>query len=440
MTVRPELPRARMSVVVVVTSVLALAGLGALEWYAFTRGNALQRDHPEVKLGAGPFVGSWDLRVTALVLPAVAIAAAAVWALPALARRLVPWRAIAATATIAAVFALALAATDGWSAVLKPVTHPTEYWSGVAKAGPAGEYLRTFLARQKFASVHVRGHPPGFVLLLIGLRELSLGAAWVAGALSFLGVAMTVGAVGFTVWRISGAEALQRSLPFLALAPYAVWQGTSADAFFTGVTSAGIALLVAGMTATRTRTMILTGGAGGMVLGWACFLTFGTPTLVPLVVALVCITRRFRWIIPAAIGFAAVFAVFAGYHYWWLDGLDNTRRFYREGTAKFRPAFYFFFANVAVFAIAIGPAALAGITRLRHSRVVAIVAGGLACMLLADASGLSKAETERIWLLYMPWVSVAAGTLATTLWRQRAWLTAQAAAAVGLQILLVSKW
>ncbi|MCU1367333.1 MAG: putative conserved integral rane protein, partial [Ilumatobacteraceae bacterium] len=223
-------------------------------------------------------------------------------------------------------------------------------------------------------------------------------------------------------------------------APYAVWQGTSADAFFSGVIATGIAMLVVAMTTTQRSVEIVSGLGGGVLLGAACFLTFGVPTLAPLVFAIAWRTRRIRWIVPAVVGAGAVVVAFALHHYWWFTGLQHTRMFYAAGTAKFRPAFYFFFANLAVLAIALGPAAIAGLSRLRRNPLAVIVVGALACVLCADASGLSKAETERIWLIYMPWIVVAAGALATTVWRQRVWLGAQAAGAVLVQVMLVSKW
>lgn len=432
---KSSLARARIA-----GSIGALVGLAVLEWYAFTRGDELSRAQPASKLGAGPFVGSWDLRLTALVIPAIAVAIIAIAVLPKAAAQLTPRRAIVLTASVAVVFAVALAASDGWSAIIRPVVDKTEYWAGTAHARPAGNYLRTFLTRQKFYSVHVRGHPPGFTLLLLAIRRLGLGSAWAAAGVSFLGVGSSVGAVGFTVWRISGTEALRRALPFLALAPYAVWQGTSADAFYAGAAATGIALLVAAMTTERPVVEGIAALLGGIVIGATCFLTFGAPTLAPLVLALAWSTRKVRWAAPALIGVAAVVATFTAYDYWWIDGLNNTRAFYAAGTAQFRPAFYFFFANIAVLAIAVGPAAVAGITRLAHNRIAVIVFGALLCVALADVSGLSKAETERIWLLYMPWISVAAATLATTVRRQRAWLGSQALAAVVLQVALVSKW
>ncbi|MCU1368069.1 MAG: integral rane protein, partial [Ilumatobacteraceae bacterium] len=195
-----------------------VGGVGVLEWYAFTRGFRLNDRLPAVKLGAGPFVGTWHFRLTALIIPALAIAIAGVWFLPVIVERWRARHAIVLVSAMAAGFALVLAASDGWSAVIAPVTDTTEYWAGIAKARPAGDYLTTFLARQGGYSVHVRGHPPGFTLLLLLLRWADLGSAWAAAALSFIGVAMAVAAVGFTVWRIGGPEVFRRTLPFLAFA------------------------------------------------------------------------------------------------------------------------------------------------------------------------------------------------------------------------------
>ncbi|MEO6126476.1 MAG: hypothetical protein ABIR32_22475 [Ilumatobacteraceae bacterium] len=422
--------------------VVAVILLAVLERYAFSEGWRLQRQNSAIKLGAGPFVGSWELRLSAKILPAVAIAVTAVIWLPTVVRRLRSTRAALATAAVSALFAVALAASDGWHAIIAPVVHPTEYWQGTRAGGSVVDYLSSFLKRQGGSSVHVRGHPPGFSMMLLLLRSVGLGSAWFAAAISFAGVAMGVTAIGCTVRRLAGREAFVRSLPFLALAPYAIWQGTSADAFFSGLASVGIGLLVLAMTSTRRWVERTSAVVGGLVIGTCCLLTFATPTLIPLVAAVTWKTRRVRWIPLALVGTALVVGLFAVGGYWWLDGLTNTRKFYAAGTAKFRPTFYFFFANLAVLAIAVGPAAVAGLVRFRSTArtISVIVVGVLGCVLLADGSGLSKAETERIWLLYMPWISVAAAGVATTVGRQRWWLGSQATAAIVLQVALVSKW
>ena len=421
---------------------LVVAVIGILERYAFREGWRLQRDHPEVKLGAGPFVGSWHWRFGVRMLPSIGLGALAVLGLPAIARRFRPVFAVAITSAVATAFALLLAASDGWSAVTAPVADPTEYWVGVEYSRPAGLYLRTFIERQKFYTVHVRGHPPGFMLLLKAVAHVGFARPRAAAVISYVGVAITVAGVSFVVHRVGGSEALRSCLPFLALAPYAVWQGTSADAFYCGVATFGIALLVHSMSARQRWASVSAGLAGGVVLGLGCYLTYAMPTLFPIVVALAWHFRSWRWIAPTFVGAAGVATGFAIGGFWWLDGLNSTRYWYRVGTAQFRPFWYFFFANIAVLVIAVGPAAVAGVVRMRAFRGAVVVTGALAAVVVADVSGLSKAETERIWLLYMPWIGVAAGSLASgaSVVRIRLWLVAQAATAVVLQAWLVSKW
>jgi hypothetical protein len=57
-------------------------------------------------------------------------------------------------------------------------------------------------------------------------------------------------------------------------------------------------------------------------------------------------------------------------------------------------------------------------------------------LLVADLSGMSKAETERIWLPFAMWL-LAAGAF---LDRPRAWLTVQAASALLLNDPLLTGW
>jgi hypothetical protein len=66
---------------------------------------------------------------------------------------------------------------------------------------------------------------------------------------------------------------------------------------------------------------------------------------------------------------------------------------------------------------------------------------------LADASGLSKAEVERIWLPFAPWVLLAGSALVETprasplSWQGgRAWLALTLAWGLAIQLLLRTVW
>ena len=57
-------------------------------------------------------------------------------------------------------------------------------------------------------------------------------------------------------------------------------------------------------------------------------------------------------------------------------------------------------------------------------------------MLLADLSGMSKAEVERIWLPFAVWTCLACAELPRPRW----WLAAQAVLALLVNHLLLTVW
>ncbi len=61
-----------------------------------------------------------------------------------------------------------------------------------------------------------------------------------------------------------------------------------------------------------------------------------------------------------------------------------------------------------------------------------------ACVVLADASQMSKAEVERIWLPFVPWLTLSCALLPAR-WR-RAGLALQLFAALVVQHLLYTSW
>jgi hypothetical protein len=57
---------------------------------------------------------------------------------------------------------------------------------------------------------------------------------------------------------------------------------------------------------------------------------------------------------------------------------------------------------------------------------------------LADLSGLSKAEVERIWLPFTVWLTAATAFLPAA--SRKLWLAAQAATALAVNHLLLTNW
>jgi hypothetical protein len=63
---------------------------------------------------------------------------------------------------------------------------------------------------------------------------------------------------------------------------------------------------------------------------------------------------------------------------------------------------------------------------------------GLAAILAADVSGLSKAEVERIWLPFAVWLVAGAALLPAP--GRRGWLVVQAVTALLVNHLLLTTW
>ncbi len=422
-------------------------------WWSVVNGRSHERADVSVFLGAAPLVGrnakdGWDWRFGWGLIGAMAVATGVCigcwsgwW-----------WRirqrwVVAAAAIGAASFAVLLAFTDGLDGLRYGAEHKSEYLATLSTKPPAGEFVRTFVARLDNYSVHVRGHPPGYVLVLKSLHVVGLGGVWPVVMLSVVSAGVVAAAVLVAVRAIAGEEWMRRCAPLLVVAPYAIWMVTSADAFFTAVAALGVAAVAEGVTRPRRQSLWF-GLVAGLLLGSLLFLTYlGAIFLtVPAVVVIVAVVQRRRGALITLLGAAvtgmAVVAVFRVAGFWWFDGVTATKRQYAAGTAQFREWGYFKFGNIGAAMFAIGPLTVVGFGTLRNRRMWLLVGGAAAALLASHLSKYTKAEVERIWLLFYPWLVIAAGGLVT---RSRRWMTAslvaaQAACAVVLQAALVTKW
>ena len=388
-------------------------------------------------LGAAPLVGRWDGRGDVRLLGAVALAAAAVALGPRLART-ARWPAVAlGTGAAASAWAALLAAGEGWATRFESPVDYLPFATGIDS--PFG-FLGTFTERAADYPVHVKGHPPGATLVFWALDRVGLSGPGWAGVAVVIAWGVAAGAVVVALAGTAGRDSARRAAPFLALAPGAVWAAFSADAFFAAAVAVGLALVVSA-TGRRDRPGRWLAAGGGAVLGSALHLTYGAVPL--LLVAAAVVVRRRRWdlILPAAIGAAAVTALFVAGGFWWLDGLELTRAEYRAGIASRRPwPYHLLVGNPAAFALAAGPALALALGRIRRADPGPwlLAAAALAAVAVADASGLSKGEVERIWLPFLPWVLSATATLPDG-WVRPA-LAAQAGTGLALQVLVRSPW
>lgn len=378
--------------------------------------------------GAAPLFAGWLPHVGIGTPFAVIVALLVVARGPELAERL-PWRRALGAGYLAAVaWTLSLALVDGWDrGFAGRLTTSDEYLHEVPGVTDVGAAVRGFSARildfqPDSWTTHVAGHPPGALLVFLGLDRIGLsGGAWAAWACVLVGSLIAV-AVPVTLRAWGSDEAAARAvLPFAALFPGAVWIGVSGDGLFAGVTACGIALLA-------LRRPFL----GGVLLGFGIFLSYGL-VLVG-VLALVVVGRNWRALLLAVLGAAAVVAAFAIAGFWWLDGYHLVVERYYQGIASDRLYGYWVWANLAAALLATGFAPIAGLARGRSWLVLAAVAA----MLLADLSGLSKAEVERIWLPFTGWLTAATAMLPVA--TRKPWLAAQAATALAVNHFLLTNW
>ncbi len=294
---------------------------------------------------------------------------------------------------------------------------------------------------------HLAGHPPGALTFFVVLVRLGLGSTFAAGLVVTLIAATTAVAVMVTL-RVLGAEPIARkAAPFLVLGPAAVWQCVSADAMFAAVAAWGMAALALAATSTTTRRLLVWCVPAGLLLGFAVMLSYGLVLLGILAVAILALARSWRPLVPVAAVAALVVLTYAAFGFAWWEGLQVLRERYWDGVASIRPGAYWTWANLAALTLCAGllmPAGIAQAVARRREQdpqtrvAVALALAGAAMVLVADLSQMSRAEVERIWLPFVPWLLVACALLPRR-WRRNG-LVLQVAAAVVIQHLLRSAW
>jgi hypothetical protein len=244
--------------------------------------------------------------------------------------------------------------------------------------------------------VHAAGHPPGLLLVMHFLQLDTAGrlAAFciVVGALS----APLTYALGRRVLtepqaRIAGVLA--------AFSPAMLHFGaTSADAVYLTVG------LLAAIPLLSKRPWI---GAGALAVGslfawsllaigaWAAILVLARDGLKPAIKLSVLIG-------VTLIAFHALFALATGFDP--IGTIRATEQVYRVGIASRRPYEFWLFGSPTAFLLVLGvPITWLALQR-RSPEAIAI----FAVLVIASILGFTKAETERIWLFFVPFVCLAA--------------------------------
>ncbi|MFG3197416.1 hypothetical protein ACGFYT_14900 [Streptomyces sp. NPDC048208] len=400
-----------------------------------------------------PLFAEWDPHIGPGTPAALLLAAAGVAYGPALATRL-PWRALTWVSWAAsAAWIVSLALIDGWhDGIASRLTTGNEYLQVIGRFHDIPATLRGFDDHILGGvpgnwPAHVAGHPPAATVTFVLLDRIGLGGGGWAGMWCVVLGASASAAVLVALRVLADERLARRAAPFLVLAPAAVWMGASADAYFAAVAAWALACLALAL----TRRSLPWAGASGLLFGLTCYLSYGLVLIALIGIAVLVLTRTDLRARPALLvallaGLAVVPVVFGllGFNWWTAYHLLVTR--YYQGVGGTRPYGYWIWANLACTAVITGPATAASLPRtaghLTHrdgrpaARLALIVCAALAALLIADLSGMSKAETERIWLPFAVWLLPACAFLP----RPRLWLAAQVVLALLINHLLLTGW
>ncbi|WP_210580819.1 hypothetical protein [Streptomyces sp. GESEQ-4] len=441
-------------------------------------GRAIERRDDTLFVRWPPLLALWHPHIGPGTPAALTVALAVIAYGPVLAVRL-PWRSLLLWVWGAGMaWTWSLALIDGWNrGIARRLTTRAEYLQVIDSFGDIPATLRDFTQHILIDSpdnwpAHVAGHPPAATLTFVYLDRIGLGGGAWAGVWCITVGTTAALAILITVRLLTDEHLARRAAPFLVLAPGAVWMGTSADAYFAAVAAWAVAFLALAVTGHRPPW---TGLTSGLLFGLTLYLSYGL-TLFALIAAAVlllaprrgagnCATShdgaadkrrpitappaeryRIRPLPFVLAGFVVVPVVFTALGFYWWEAYDLLVTRYHEGVGGVRPYGYWVWANFACTVLVVGLATAAGLRRtgvalLRRDdraavRLGVLVLAALVAMVVADLSGMSKAETERIWLPFALWLLPACAFLRGA----RGWLAAQAIVALLVNHLLLTGW
>jgi methylthioxylose transferase len=397
-----------------------------------------------IELGAPlpPFVLNWGPRVHPAAAIAVLVATLAVVLAPALLTRPRRPAAFAAAACgLGLAVGLSIAAarngTAGWYEVFdygRSFEAKNEYLPAL----PAFSYGTRFFL-DHFAElvpslpVHSAGHPPG---LLLVMHILGITTARQLAALCILATG-ALGPLTYAVARNRLPEERARIAALLtAFSPTAVLFGiTSADALYAALGLVAAAGLLARGALARV--------AGAVAVAVASFFSWALIAVAGYAALTVWRTRGLR----AALALSAACALAVSAFYatvFGVSGFDpigairGAHQVYEAGIASTRPYAFWLFGSPVAFAVAAGlPIVYYAVRALAAAEPGALA---LAAIVVAAAvAGLTKAETERIWLFLVPLACLAAASVLPAR-RVRLVLGALAFQALATEVLFDTVW
>jgi hypothetical protein len=404
-----------------------------------------------VRLGTKlpPFWMHWSPRLRRTVVVGVAVAAVLVAA--------APW-AIDRVRSGVVFAALAYGATLALGLSVNAARIGTAGWSHVFYRGPGGSYeayheylpaLRTLNGHLAFyvghyaqlldkLPTHAKGNPPGPVVIMYLLRLTTAGRLTIAcvavGALC-APLAYLLGRELGGDGAVSGERRGRVAAALTMFSPAVVLFGvTSADYAFSGMGVLGAWLLVARRPAMRA--------AGSVVVAVASF--FSWLLLAIPVWAVLCVLRRDGLrpavrIAVAALGAIVAFTLILAL-VWGYDPIAIVRALgpmYAHGEATKRPYAFWVVGSPAAWLAMMGAPIVWATARALGRREASAIAVA-AIIGVSAVAGFTKAETERIWLPFVPLACVAAASVPIS--RLRLILGVLALQAILIEVLFGTVW
>ena len=318
-----------------------------------------------------PLHAIWTPRVGGGTIPALVLAALAARYAVDLADRLSWRRLLVAVFAAGLAWMLSLALVDGTDGIGRILESPYEYLRTARKVTDVHQLLRDYVSRISYAAiphnwpVHIAGHPPGALLVFVGLDRIGLGDGFAAGMVVTVLAATTAVAVLVCVRTLGGETMARRAAPFLVFAPAAVWQAVSADAMFAAVAAWALAALALA----AMRRSVAWSFMAGLLFGACAMLSYGLLLLGILALTVLALGRWWPALPIATVAALAVLIAFAGLGFSYIDALPALRERYYDGIGGRRPASYWMWGDLAALAFSAGPLAGAGVAQLLgHAR------------------------------------------------------------------------
>jgi hypothetical protein len=327
----------------------------------------------------------------------------------------------------------------GWSKVFATGPHGSvegyfEYLLGLPwlRSG-IHYYVSHFAALFPYLTTHIKGNPPG---PLVALHLLGISTPRGLAALC-IGIGALSAPLAYDLGRVLGDERRGRVAGMLtAISPAMLLFGvTSLDYAFAAL-GLGIACL---LVRRSTRALL----AGSIVAAFASFFSW-LLLAIPAWAAVVTLRRHGPGRAAAlclSVGAALVLwngllAIVWGYDPF--SALSATASAYSHGIATHRPYAFWVVGSPTAWAVMLGlPVAWLAVKALVAGDETAVAIWGL--IAFASILGFTKAETERIWLPFVPLACVAAAA-ALPVARLRVVLAALAFQAFAVELLFFTVW